>query len=124
MSKKILIVEDDELMLRMYQKLFSYVGFETVVAKDGEEGLSLALSEKPKLIVLDIMMPKINGLDVLKALKENPETKNIPVVLLTNLSDDAVLTDAFRLGATGYLIKSQIANNELIDEVKQYVESN
>lgn len=124
MSKKILIVEDDELMLRMYQKLFSYVGFETVVSKDGEEGLSLALSEKPKLIVLDIMMPKINGLDVLKALKENPETKNIPVVLLTNLSDDAVLTDAFRLGATGYLIKSQIANNELIDEVKQYVESN
>jgi CheY-like chemotaxis protein len=121
MGKKILIVEDDELMLRMYQKLLAYVGFEILVAKDGEEGLKLAQQEKPTLVVLDIMMPKVNGLDVLRTLKEDPKTKDIPVVLLTNISDDAVLTDAFRLGATGYLIKSQIANSELIDEVKQYV---
>lgn len=118
---KLLIVEDDELMLRMYTKLLSYVGFETVVAKDGEEGLEKAKTEKPSLIVLDIMMPKINGLDVLKALKAEKDTQNIPVVLLTNVSDDDVLTEAFKLGATGYLIKSQIANNELVEEIKQYL---
>ncbi len=118
---KLLVVEDDELMLRMYTKLLSFVGFDTVVAKDGEEGLQKAKSENPSLIVLDIMMPKVNGLDVLKSLKADKETQNIPVVLLTNVSDDEVLTEAFKLGATGYLIKSQIANNELVDEIKQYL---
>jgi two-component system alkaline phosphatase synthesis response regulator PhoP len=118
---KLLVVEDDELMLRMYTKLLSYVGFETVVAKDGEEGLAKAISEKPSLIILDIMMPKVNGLDVLKELKSKKETQNIPVVLLTNVSDDSVLSEAFKLGATGYLIKSQIANNELVEEIKQYL---
>lgn len=118
---KLLIVEDDELMLRMYTKLLSYVGFDTVVAKDGEEGLQKARTEKPSLIVLDIMMPKVNGLDVLKTLKSERETQNIPVVLLTNVSDDNILTEALKLGATGYLIKSQIANNELVDEIKQYL---
>jgi len=118
---KLLIVEDDELMLRMYTKLLSYVGFDTVIAKDGQEGLEKARTEKPSLIILDIMMPKINGLDVLKALKADKETQNIPVVLLTNVSDDNILTEALKLGATGYLIKSQIANNELIEEIKQYL---
>ncbi len=118
---KILVIEDDEMMLRMYTKMFTYVGMETMVAKDGEEGLEKAKSEKPALIVLDIMMPKINGLDVLKQLKAWKETEKIPVVLLTNISDDAVLSEALKLGAIGYLIKSQIANSELVDEIKQYL---
>lgn len=118
---KLLVVEDDEMMLRMYSKLLSYVGFDIIVAKDGEEGLLKARTEKPSLIVLDIMMPKVNGLDVLKELKADVSTEHIPVVLLTNVSDDAILSEAFKAGATGYLIKSQIANNELIEEIKQYL---
>jgi CheY-like chemotaxis protein len=119
---KILVIEDDLFMVRMYQRVFSYVGFEVVTATSGEEGLQIAFRDKPTLIILDIMMPRVNGLDVLKQLKSDTVTKSIPVVLLTNVADDSVMNDAFKGGAAGYIIKSQIANDDLVKEIQQYIQ--
>ncbi len=104
---KILLVEDDSLMIRLYQKTFTFDGFDVVVAQDGEEGLVKAKLEKPTLILLDVMMPKMNGLEVLKRLKNDPETKSIPVVILTNLAGEHDAQEALSYGAIRYIVKSE-----------------
>ncbi|MDQ3099038.1 MAG: response regulator [bacterium] len=124
MKKIILIIEDEELMVRMYSKLFSFEGYAVASSTDGEHGLKKAKEENPDLIILDIMMPKMNGLEVLEALKSNPSTKDIPVVILTNLGNDETLKQSLQLGAVGYLVKSQVTNETLVDEIKQYIRSN
>ncbi len=121
MKKIILIIEDEDLMVRMYTKLFSFEGFDVSSSTNGEHGLKKAKEEKPDLIILDIMMPKMNGLEVLEALKSNPETAKIPVVILTNLGNDETLKQSLQLGAAGYLVKSQVTNESLVDEIKQYI---
>ena len=118
---KILLIEDEVLILRMYEKIFSYEGFTVVTAENGVEGIEKAKENKPALILLDIMMPKMDGLRVLELLKQEPLTKEIPVVILTNLSSDVVIKDAFAKGAAGYLVKSEIINDKIVDEVKQYI---
>src|SRR3990167_6910126 len=85
---KILIVEDDPLMLRMYQKIFIFEKFDVEVATNGEEALEKIRSSRPTLILLDIMIPKLNGIQVLDKLKSDPDTKSIPVVILTNLASE------------------------------------
>jgi CheY-like chemotaxis protein len=104
---KILLVEDDALMARLYQKTFTFDGHEVVTAADGEEGLAKAKTEKPTLMLLDIMMPKMNGLDVLTRLKADPETKGIPVVVLTNLAGEHDAQEALTRGAIRYIVKSE-----------------
>lgn len=116
---KILIVEDDPLMSRMYQKIFTFEKYEVVMASDGQEGLDKARSEKPTLIMLDVMMPKMNGLEVLGKLKEDPETKAIPVVMLTNLAGQKDAETALSKGAVKYLIKSEHDPKEVADMVKE-----
>ena len=118
---KILLVEDEVLILRMYEKIFSFEGYTVVTAVDGLDGLAKAKSENPALILLDIMMPKMDGLRVLEQLKADPTTKDIPVVVLTNLSSDVVIKDAFSKGAVGYLVKSEVVNEKIVDEIKQYL---
>jgi CheY-like chemotaxis protein len=103
---KLLLIEDDPLMNRMYRKVFASRGFEVDVAHDGEEGLKKVFDFMPNLILLDIMMPKINGMEVLKQLKDNPKTKNIKVILLTNLGIEEEIKRAEKLGAVRCLIKS------------------
>ncbi len=120
-TNKILIVEDDTLVSRMYLKIFTFNGFEVEVAENGEEGMIKAKAIKPSIILLDIMMPKVNGIEMLKQLKQDEELKKIPVVILTNLANDAVINDAFNLGVEGYLIKSEINNDKVVEEVKQYI---
>jgi CheY-like chemotaxis protein len=115
---KILIVEDDPLMSRMYQKIFTFEKYEVEMAGDGEEGLAKAKSAKPEIILLDIMMPKMNGLEVLDHLKANPETKDIPVVILTNLSTQADAEAALNKGAVKFIIKSEQDPKEVADMVK------
>ena len=88
MSKVLLIVEDDPLMSRMYQKIFTFEKYDVDTAVDGQEGLEKARSVKPTVILLDVMMPKMNGMEVLDKLKIDPETKNIPVIMLTNLAGE------------------------------------
>jgi CheY-like chemotaxis protein len=118
---KILLIEDEVLILRMYEKIFSYEGFTVITAENGIDGIEKAKVNKPSLILLDIMMPKMDGLRVLELLKQEPLTQNIPVVILTNLSSDVVIKDAFAKGAAGYLVKSEIINDKIVDEVKQYI---
>lgn len=104
---KILIVEDDSLMVRMYQKVFSIEGHQVEVASDGEEALEKIRSGKPTIILLDIMMPKLNGLQVLEKLKADPATGNIPVIILTNLAGEQDAQKALELGAVRYIVKSK-----------------
>lgn len=116
---KILIVEDDPLMSRMYQKIFKFEGFEVDFAGDGEEGLEKVRSGKPTLILLDIMMPKMNGLEVLDKLKMDPELKGIPVIMLTNLAGTADAEAALTKGAVKYIIKSEYEPKQVVNMVKE-----
>ncbi len=116
---KILIIEDDPLMSRMYAKIFSFEGFEVEIAADGEEGLAKVRSTKPTLLLLDIMMPKMNGLEVLDRLKADPETKSIPVVMLTNLAGQQDAEKALAKGAVKYIIKSEYDPKQVANMVKE-----
>jgi CheY-like chemotaxis protein len=116
---KILITEDDPLMSRMYQKIFSFEGYEVVMAADGQEGLDKIRAEKPTLVLLDVMMPKLNGLEVLEKLKADPETKAIPVVMLTNLSSQQDAENAMLKGAIKYIVKSEHDPKQVADMVKE-----
>jgi len=119
--QKLLIVEDDFFVRDLYTRELSREGFEVVSAEDGAEGLLKVVEEKPDLVLLDIMLPKMSGLAVLKTLKEKEETKNIPVVLLTNLGQDSVIREGFTLGAIGYLIKAAYTPTQIIEEVKKFL---
>jgi CheY-like chemotaxis protein len=118
---KILIVDDEEAILMMYSDRLKSGGNEVITASNGEEGIEVTKKEKPDLIFLDIIMPKINGLDVLKELKADPDTKNIPIFLLTNLPEDASGGKAKELGVTGYLVKAQVEPARLEEIVEETV---
>lgn len=116
---KILIIEDDPLMSRMYEKIFTFEKFEVEMASNGIEGLDKARSGQPTLILLDVMMPELNGLQVLTKLKADPELKAIPVVMLTNLAGQQDAETALSLGAVKYIIKSQNEPKQVADMVKE-----
>jgi two-component system response regulator CpxR len=116
---KILIVEDDPLMSRMYQKIFKFEGFEVDLAHDGEEGLDKVRKNKPTLVLLDIMMPKMNGLEVLEKMKMDPEIKTIPVIMLTNLAGNQDAESALSKGAVKYIIKSENDPKQVVNMVKE-----
>src|SRR5579885_1620319 len=116
---KILVVEDDPLMSRMYQKIFTFEKYDVEMASDGEEGLDKVRKTNPTLILLDIMMPKMNGLEVLEKLKADPVTKQIPVIMLTNLAGQQDAETALAKGAVKYIIKSQYEPKQVADMVKE-----
>lgn len=118
---KVLIIEDDPLMSRMYQKIFSFENYEVDMANDGEEGIQKAANFKPTVILLDVMMPKMNGLQVLERLKADENTKAIPVVMLTNLAGQQDAETALSKGAVRYIIKSEHDPKEVADMVKQII---
>ena len=118
---KILIIEDDALISRMYKKALSFEGFEVAVARNGREGLEEAQRTSPELILLDIMMPKMNGLEVLQRLKADEKLKKIPVVVLTNLSGTQDAQKAKQLGAKDYLVKSEYKPKEIADKIKSMI---
>ena len=115
---KILIVEDEPEVLRVLSDMLKQEKFEIIEAKNGAEGLESAVSAKPDLILLDILMPVMDGLTMLKELKTDNATKNIPVIILTNYSDTKRIADALESGAYGYLIKVDLKNNDLVKNVK------
>ena len=123
MNKVLLLIEDDPLMLRMYKKIFEQEGYEIILAEGGQEGLEKAKSDKPSLILLDIMMPKMDGFEVLTNLKKDPETKNIPVVVLTNLAGQQDAQRALSMGAVKYVIKSEQDPKEVTKIVKDLLTS-
>jgi DNA-binding response OmpR family regulator len=119
---KILIVEDEEILLTALSEELKQEGFEVVGAKDGVEGVEKAVSEKPELILLDLVMPRLDGIGALKQMKEKAEIKDIPVVILTNLSDYDKVSDALSLGAMDYLVKANYRLEELVNKIKTVLE--
>ena len=111
-NKKILIVDDEKLIVKAFQDHLTRKGYEIEAAFDGEEGLIKVKEFKPDLILLDILMPKMDGITLLKKLKESPETKEIPVIMITNLEKKESVAETAELGSLVYLVKS---NHGLID---------
>jgi len=118
---KLLIIEDDPLMSRMYQKIFSFEGYQVDLAPNGQEGLVKVKADKPTLILLDVMMPVMNGLEVLDHLKADADTKGIPVVMLTNLAGVQDAETALAKGAVKYIVKSEHEPKEIVDMIKQII---
>lgn len=119
--KIILIVEDDEVISSVLHEEFLEAGFDVLQAFDGEKGLELTRIHKPNLILLDIMMPKMNGFEMLKELKASPLTKNIPVVVLTALGQNDDIKKIIDLGAEGYIVKSGKSLAQVLEEVKIFL---
>lgn len=116
----ILIVDDDPLMVRMYQKKFEVDGYSVQVASDGKQALENIRVQSPDLILLDIMMPKLNGLEVLKAIKDSEKYKNIPIILLTNVgSSQEDIDRGLELGAVAYLVKASNRPSTVVEKVKE-----
>ncbi len=116
---KILLVEDDVNLREIYSARFAAESYEVITASDGEEALATAVRERPDLIVLDVMMPKISGFDVLDILRSTPETKETKVIMMTALSQDADRKRGESLGANKYLIKSQVTLEDVVNSVKE-----
>ncbi len=119
--KTILFIEDESALQKAFEDILTGAGYELKSALDGEAGLRLAESEKPDLILLDITLPKLNGFEVLEKLKKNPETKEIPVIILTNLEKMEDVDKAIELGAMTYLVKAQYKLEEIIEKVKSAI---
>ena len=115
---KILAAEDEEILLTALSEQLQEEGFEVVRAHDGVEAIEKALSEKPDLILMDLQMPRLGGIGALQQIKNNPETKDIPVVILTNLSDYDKVSEALSLGAMDYLVKANYSLDELMNKIK------
>ncbi|MFW5888566.1 MAG: response regulator transcription factor [Patescibacteria group bacterium] len=120
-STKVLIIEDDNFLLSMYATKFEKENFEVFSAEDGEKGLRKAIENSPDIILLDIILPKMDGFEVLKKLKSQKKTKNIPVLLLTNLSQQDDSKKGLSLGADDYLIKAHFMPSEVVEKVKKYL---
>jgi len=116
---KVLVVEDDVFLSGIYQKKFEMEGFKVIPALDGEKGLTEAKKKKPAIILLDILLPKLDGFAVLTKLKADPETKDIPVILLTNLGQKDDVEKGLQAGAVDYLIKAHFKPSEVVDKVRK-----
>lgn len=113
-----LVVEDDKFLLKILQMKFAAEGFDVRVAADGEEALRQLAAEAPSFIVLDLILPKFNGFEVLAAIKANPLFQHVPVVVLSNLGQDEDIQRAASLGAIDYLVKSSMSIFEVVQRVK------
>lgn len=118
---KILLVEDDVGLASVYKARLEAEGFEVEECSDGEAALSTAVKFRPDLIILDVMMPKISGFDVLDILHNTPETMNIKVIMLTALSQPSDVDKAKSLGADDYLVKSQVVIADVIERIKHHL---
>ena len=116
--KRILLVEDDDSLASVYLTRLQAEGFEVRRVANGEEALATALTYKPDLVLLDVMMPKVSGFDVLDILRNTPETANLKVIMLTALSQDSDQERAKQLGADEYLVKSQVVIADVIDKIR------
>lgn len=114
---KILLVEDEDFIRQLYKRQFEKAGFVIEDFASGKTGLTAALQNKYDLILLDIMLPDVNGIDILKQIKESQTVGKTPVVMLTNLGQDDVIKEGFKFGATGYLIKAAYTPDQVVQEV-------
>jgi DNA-binding response OmpR family regulator len=119
--KKILFVEDDDALAGVYLVRLQAEGFDVKRVANGEEALAAATSFRPELVLLDVMMPKVSGFDVLDILRNTPETANLKVIMLTALSQDADRKRAEDLGVDDYLVKSQVVITDVISRIKHHL---
>ncbi|MFH1566348.1 MAG: response regulator [bacterium] len=121
-AKKILLIEDDLYTRELFEEVLKDAGFDVTTALDGELGFNKILEGGYSLILLDIIMPQMDGLEVLTKIKMNtPKQKNGPVIMLTNLSHDPIIKDALSKGANGYLIKSDLTPETLVKKVEEFL---
>lgn len=122
MAKRILLIEDEDSIRDLYKRQLDLAGFVTDGFASGQEGLAALERDTYDLILLDIMLPKVNGLDLLMELKRNEKTKNIPVILVTNLGQDDIIKEGLSLGAVSYLVKLHYTPDQIVQEVKKVFE--
>ncbi len=122
MTKKVLLIEDDEFIRDLYKRQLDIGGFFTYAFSNGNDGLKAAQENRYDLILLDIMLPGMNGLDILRNIRQNDATKNTPVIMLSNLGQDAVIKEGFTLGAIGYLIKASFTPDQIVQEINKLLE--
>ena len=120
-KKTILVVEDEEPMQLVLRDVLKVEGYAVLEAKNGIEGLGLALKERPDLILLDILMPKMDGLEVLKKLREDEWGEKVPVIVLTNLSDNEDILKAMEEDVFEYFVKTDIKINEVIARIREKI---
>ena len=121
MAKKILIVEDEEIVLGLLQKKLSQEGYEVSVARDGEEGLKKMTEIKPDLVLLDIIMPKMSGFEVMEEMQKDSGLKKIPVIVVSNSGQPVEIDKVRELGAKDWLIKTEFDPQEVIDKVVKQI---
>lgn len=120
-TKRILLVEDDDSLASVYVARLQAEGFDVRRVANGEEALATALSYKPDLALLDVMMPKVSGFDVLDIIRNTPETANLKIIMLTALSQESDLERAKQLGVDEYLIKSQVVIADVVDRIRTHL---
>lgn len=121
MSKKVLITEDDKFLQKILKIKMEKTGFAVTVAEDGEDALNKIKTDLPDVVLLDMVMPKKNGIDVLKELKADGRSKNIPVIMLSNLTQNEDIQNAMKTGASDYIIKSDVSIDDIVAKVNGYV---
>lgn len=123
-SKKILIIEDDKFLAKMLARTLESHNYEIILASNGKEGLVKASGNEINLILLDIMLPDIDGFDVLETIKGNKKIKKIPVIIISNLGQPEDMQQGRALGAKDYLVKSDLSLDEVVDKVRKYLPPN
>jgi len=123
-KKKILLVEDDDALANVYMIRLEAEGFDIRRVANGEDALAAAQEYRPDLVILDVMMPKVSGFDVLDILRNTPQTANIKVIMLTALSQESDRQRAEQLGADDYLVKSQVVIADVVDHIKRQLNMN
>lgn len=121
-KKKILIIEDEKFLLEMYDMRLTAAGFEVITALEGKEGLHLAVEKKPDLIILDIVLPEISGYEILRMLKKDPDTEDITVLVFSNLGQEEEIQKGLDLGASDYVVKTEVTPSQLVEKVKKMLE--
>jgi len=119
--KKILIIEDDKYFLNILLKKLEKEGYSVISASEGISGIKKLKEEKPDLVILDLVLPGINGFEILKRAKMNPKTKEIPIIILSNLGQEQEVEKGLRLGASDFLIKAHFTPQMVIEKIKKYL---
>lgn len=122
-KEKVLLVEDDLALLKIYSNKLRINNFNVLMATTGDEALRMAMTEKPAIILLDVILPEKDGFMVLEELKKQAPTKNIPVIILSNLGQASDIERGKKLGAKDYLVKSDVSLVDLVEKVKKYISS-
>jgi len=116
---KVLMIEEDHFLRKIYRDKLSRSGFEFLEATNGEEGLNKIIAERPDVILLDLILPRKNGFDVLIDIKSNKNTENIPVIILSNLGQESDIQRGLALGAKDYLVKTEVSLSGVVEKAKE-----